>query len=215
MDTLAVGGESFRHDSGRGADGQMELQLDWDIDRLKSGWVAGPDTAFITERLSTVPADVTAAGEPRRVLEVAAAEAVHSCKLNRRGVESFVVEPSPVMLERARERMVEYGAKLALVRGVAETLPFRDHTFDRVLLDSAIDHLGNPELGIREMARVLRPDGRLVISFVNYESFSARFSRTLYGIARRLRVAAPRRNWFWDSPVPLEHTFECTFPVLQ
>jgi ubiquinone/menaquinone biosynthesis C-methylase UbiE len=38
--------------------------------------------------------------------------------------------------------MTQYGANLALIRGVAESLPFRDRAFDRVLLDSAIDHLG-------------------------------------------------------------------------
>jgi ubiquinone/menaquinone biosynthesis C-methylase UbiE len=120
----------------------MELQLDWDIDRLRAEWVAGPDTAYIMQRLSVLPAEVTAAGGAGRVLEVAAAEAVHSCKLNRLGAECVVVEPSPVMLARARERMTQYGANLALIRGVAESLPFRDRAFDRVLLDSAIDHLG-------------------------------------------------------------------------
>ena len=193
----------------------MELQLDWHIDRVRSGWAAGPDTLYVMRRLADLPAEVTAAGAPRRVLEVAAAEAVHSCKLSLLGVESFVVEPSPVMLEQARARMIEHGATLTLVRGVAEALPFRDRTFDRVLLDSAIDHLGEPGAGIREMARVLEPDGRMVIGFVNYESVSARLSRRLYRIARRLGVAGARRTLFWDSPVPVEHTFECTLPVLQ
>src|SRR4030095_1670633 len=101
----------------------MELQLDWDIDRLQADFANGPDTAYVMARLSVVPAEVTAAGEPQRVLEIAAAEAVHSCKLNLRGIQSDVVAPSPVMLARARERMVEFGATVSLIRGVAETLP--------------------------------------------------------------------------------------------
>jgi ubiquinone/menaquinone biosynthesis C-methylase UbiE len=193
----------------------MELQLDWDIDKLKPGWAAGPDTVHVIGRVSELSPQVTADGAPRRVLEVAAAEAVHACKLSLQGMETFVVEPSPSMIKRARERMTEYGAQVVLIRGVAETLPFRDHTFDRVLLDSAIDHLGEPELGIREMTRVLRPDGRLVITFVNYESLSVRLSRCLYGVARRLGVTPRETNLFWDTPVPLEHTFECTYPLLS
>lgn len=193
----------------------MELQLDWDIDRLQADFANGPDTAYVMARLSVVPPEVTAAGAPRRVLEIAAAEAVHSCKLNLRGAESYVVEPSEVMLARARERMAEHGATLFLIRGIAETLPFRDHAFDRVLLDSAIDHLGDPELAIREMTRVVKPDGRLVIGFVNYEGISVRLSRGLYRIARRLGVASSEATYFWDSPVPLEHTFECTYSVIQ
>ena len=193
----------------------MELQLDWDIDKLKPGWAAGPDTVHVIGRVSELSPQVTAEGSPGRVLEVAAAEAVHACKLSLQGIETFVVEPSPFMIERARQRMAEYGAHVVLIRGVAETLPFRDHSFDRVLLDSAIDHLGEPERGIREMTRVLKPDGRLVISFVNYESLSVRLSRRLYGVARRLGLTATDTNLFWDTPVPLEHTFECTYPLLS
>jgi SAM-dependent methyltransferase len=193
----------------------LELQLDWDVSRLHEHWPTTPDNVFIMYRLSGLASEVTAAGATGRVLEVAAAEAVHACKLNLRGLEAFVLEPSPVMLARARARMSEYGARVTLVRGVAEALPFADHTFDRVLIDGAIDHLGQPELSLREMTRVLKPEGRLIITFVNYQSVSTRLSRLLYGAARRLRLVAPGTRFFWDTPVPHEHTFECTYDVLM
>lgn len=193
---------------------RLELQLDWDADKLWRSWSEGPDHLFIMQRMAEVPVAVTATDRPGRVLEVAAAEAVHSCKLNRRGMESFVVEPSPIMLERARQRMDQQGARITLIRGVAETLPFRAQRFDRVLLDSAIDHLAQPELGVREMTRVLKPDGRLVITFVNYGSLSVRISRLLYRAARVTGYVADE-YLFWDTPVPVEHTFECTLPVLR
>ncbi len=193
----------------------LELQLDWDVGKLQPRRAEGPDDVYIMERLSTLPPEVTAVGGPGRVLEVAAAEAVHSCKLSLGGMDSFVIEPSPIMLERARRRIAEYGARVVLIRGVAETLPFRDRTFDRVLLDSAIDHLGRPELSIQEMTRVLKVDGRLVISCVNYDSFSVRLSRFLYRLARRLGLVATDATLPWDTPVPLEHTFECTYSVLM
>ena len=193
----------------------LELQLDWDVGKLHGGWPTGPDNYYLMHRLSALPAEVAAAGGPARVLEVAAAEAIHSCKLSLRGIETFVVEPSPVMLQRARERVAEYGARVALVRGVAETLPFPDHSFDRVLLDSAIDHLAQPELSVREMTRVLEPDGRLIISFVNYGGASVRLSRLLYRAARAAKLASLEEHLFWDTPVPIEHTFECTFSLLK
>ena len=145
-------------------------------------------------RVSELSPEVTAAGGPRRVLEVAAAEAVHSCKLNLRGIETFVVEPSPFMLERARaahdgvrrRRSSSSAAsprrcRFAITRSIASCSTRRSITS------------GEPERGIREMTRVLRPDGRLVISFVNYESLSVRLSRRLYasrgGSAWRRRTA--------------------------
>jgi SAM-dependent methyltransferase len=206
---------STGENGGRGDLGHAELQLDWDAGNLESRWPAGLDTAYLLIRVAALPSDVTAEGGPGRVLEVAAAEAVHSCKLSLLGMDSVVVEPSPTMLERARRRIGEQGARVALVRGVAETLPFADGTFDRVLIDSAIDHLGKPELSLREMTRVLKPDGRLVISFVNYGGVSVRVSRMLYAAARRLGLASRRSHLPWDSPVPIEHTFECTYPVLR
>lgn len=193
-----------------------ELQLDWDVAKLQGGgWPTGPDNFFLMNRLQSLPVEVTLEGATGRVLEIAAAEAVHSCKLNLAGMESFVVEPSTVMLERARERMREHGAQVTLIRGVGEDLPFPDRTFDRVLLDSAIDHLAQPEVCVREMVRVLKPDGRLVISFVNYGSLSTRLSRVVYTLARSAHLLSREKHVFWDSPVPIEHTFECTFPLLR
>src|SRR5262249_11131175 len=98
-----------------------------------------------------------------------------------------------------------------------EILPFRDHTFDRVLCESSIDHFAGPDLGMREMARVVKPDGRVIVSAVNYDSLSARLSRLAYRIGRglgRLEPETLEKKLFWDSPVPLEHSFECTYSKL-
>jgi SAM-dependent methyltransferase len=195
--------------------GNRELQLDWDVDKLHGNWRLDPDNEFIMARLGTEPIAATMAGGPGRVLEVAAAEAIHACKMSLQGTDTYVVEPSPTMLARARERIREYGARVHLVRGIAETLPFADASFDRVLLDSAIDHLADPGRGLAEMTRVLRPDGRLVVSFVNYGSLGVRLSRVIYRVGRAIGAMRRDRRYFWDSPVPDEHTFECTLPLLE
>src|SRR5262249_14359965 len=161
-------------------------QRDWDATLLHGAWPVSRDNRFIHERLRDLPAAVTGRGATGRVLEVAAAEAVHSCKLSLQGLECVVLEPSPVMLEVARRRMAEYGARLTFVRGIAETLPFPDATFERVLCESSIDHFAGPDLGIREMMRVCKPEGRVVIGAVNYGSLSVRLSRVLYRPLRPL-----------------------------
>jgi ubiquinone/menaquinone biosynthesis C-methylase UbiE len=192
----------------------LDIQRDWDVAGLQDGWPAAYDTRFIHQRLFHLPAAITARGATGRVLEVAAAEAVHSCKLSLGGLESVVLEPSPVMIDVARHRMAEYGARMTFVRGIAETLPFADASFERVLCESSIDHFAGPDLGIREMMRVCAPDGRVVIGAVNYGSLSVRLSRALYGIGRRVGIVGREERRFWDSPVPLEHTFECTYREL-
>jgi len=52
---------------------------------------------------------------------------------------------------------------LCPVRAAAERLPFPDAVFDRVLVVDALHHFRDQERAVSEMARVLRPGGRLVI----------------------------------------------------
>ncbi len=190
---------------------EIELQKAWDPDPLRRIWPMGRDVKLFFERIFHVTIWLTSDGATGPVLEVAAAEASHSRRLAQQGLECFVVEPSPGMIVRAREQADSAGVQLRLVRGIGEALPFPAHTFDRVLCDSALDHFASPDLGVREMARVLRPEGRMVISFVNYGSLSVRLSRLLYGLDRMRAPETAEQLRFWDTPVPYEHTFECTY----
>ena len=56
-------------------------------------------------------------------------------------------------------------------RAIGESLPFREDSFDCVLLSEVIEHLEAPQTSIREAMRVLCPGGRLLITTPNYRSF--------------------------------------------
>ncbi|MGH7786822.1 MAG: class I SAM-dependent methyltransferase [Candidatus Binatia bacterium] len=195
----------------------FDFQLDWDVAPLHERWVNGPDVRFLFRRLAALTVDTTLAGGARRVLDVAAAEASHTAEIRARGVAAVALDPSPTMLAQARAGMAARGVRFDLVRGLAEGLPFRSGAFDRVLCHSAIDHVADPDLAVREMARVLEPEGRLVLSAVNYGGLSVRLSRALYRAARRLRLLPDEteQHQAWDTPVPAEHTFECSLERLR
>ena len=190
---------------------ELDIQDAWDPDAVRRGWPAGLENEGLLRHVWSKPVALTALGATGPVLEVAAAEALHSCHLAEQGLECVVLEPSAALLARARSHMARLGVRVQLVRGIGEALPFPDRTFDRVLCDSALDHFAAPDLGVREMARVLQPGGRLVLSFVNYASLSARLSRLWYRIDRVRAPEGAAALRFWDSPVPHEHTFEGTY----
>ena len=77
---------------------------------------------------------------------------------------SVCIDPSQKMLERAM------GRGLKVVRGKAEYLPFRDSSFDHVLMTAAISFFSDPHISIGEASRVIRGDGTISICFINSHS---------------------------------------------
>jgi ubiquinone/menaquinone biosynthesis C-methylase UbiE len=75
------------------------------------------------------------------------------------------VDPTPRMFAIARERASEdpNGGRIAFVVAPAERLPFEHGLADIVLAFDAIDHWEDRIAGLREVGRVLRQEGRLVV----------------------------------------------------
>jgi SAM-dependent methyltransferase len=72
------------------------------------------------------------------------------------------IDISPTQLAACRRRAGD--RDLPLVLGEAEDLPFRDGRFDAVLSIGGFNYFSDPEGSLREMARVVRPGGTIVIS---------------------------------------------------
>ena len=70
-------------------------------------------------------------------------------------------DPSPEMLKMARKRLDE---AILLEQSYAESLPFSDASFDVVVSTNALHYFRNPLGALEEMARVLRPNGHLVVT---------------------------------------------------
>jgi SAM-dependent methyltransferase len=73
------------------------------------------------------------------------------------------VDSSAAMLERARGRIRPGDGPVRFVQADAGTLPFAEAAFDGVRIERVLQHVADPDGVIREAARILRPDGRLVI----------------------------------------------------
>lgn len=76
----------------------------------------------------------------------------------------FGLDPSRTMLQKARRR------GLSVCQAVGERLPFLDGQFDLVLLVTVICFVDDVPTLLRELNRVLKTDGQLIIGFINRNS---------------------------------------------
>lgn len=102
-----------------------------------------------------------------RVLDVATGTADVAIRAAKQYPDAEVVgvDPSTGMLETGRRKLAEEGLerRVELRSGEAERLPFDDDTFDGVTIAWGIRNAADRAESLREMVRVLRPGGRLVV----------------------------------------------------
>jgi SAM-dependent methyltransferase len=72
-------------------------------------------------------------------------------------------DPDPRMIARARARSSDRNAGVGLLVARSQALPFADSSFDVVMCVAVLTFVSDADIAIQEMARVLRPGGRLVI----------------------------------------------------
>ena len=100
----------------------------------------------------------------KRVLEVGSGAGGHSALFARHGAEMTSLD---ITFERARStdakfRLMGAGGSIAM-QSDAESLPFKDDTFDIVYSNGVLHHTEDTGRGLDEAFRVLRPGGRAVI----------------------------------------------------
>jgi SAM-dependent methyltransferase len=79
-----------------------------------------------------------------------------------------------------------------LVQANLEALPFEDAAFDLVLCTQVIEHLLDPAAGLRELARVLRPGGALVLTTDNRRAVVSKTLNAPRAVAVRALRLHPR-----------------------
>ncbi len=80
------------------------------------------------------------------------------------------IDPSEEMLNAARERCTEK-QYVRLVEGTADRIPVQDMSIDRAISLQVFEYLTDIPTALKEVARVLRPRGRLVIGDIHWDSW--------------------------------------------
>lgn len=133
-------------------------------------------------------------GTGEDVLDVACGTGNATIPAARAGARVTGLDLTPEMLAAGRERAAAAGVDVDWVEGDAENLPMADQRFDVVLSTFGCMFAPRHEIVADEIARVLRPDGRIGLCTWTPEGSIGDFFRT---VGEHL----PPLPWFVDPPL--------------
>jgi ubiquinone/menaquinone biosynthesis C-methylase UbiE len=178
--------------------GEIEARKGWRMEGLLGSFLAqfgrpsGPlgrlaghlmarvdaDDRWVVELLDIQPHD--------RVLDIGFGPGLTISLIAERSRSAFIagVDPSDVMLRQAtrRNRAALKQGRLDLRIGSVSDLPYPDQHFTKACTVHTLYFWPSVEDGLREVARVLAPDGRLVIAVRMLRKESGRFDPSRYGL---------------------------------
>ena len=188
------------------------VDLEWDDSHVVPPRVT-PDLVFLFDRMIEATIDKVDTREGNKVLDVGCGRGVDAIKIAQKGGKPVGLEPSRTMLDHGHKCISEAGNTVALVQGIGENLPFKDGVFDWVVCKGALDHFPNPHKAVEEISRVLKPEGKAVISLANFESLGHRLGRKVHQLTRFL----PRKNsgerQAWETPP--DHTYRFDYRLIR
>jgi len=140
-------------------------------------------------------------GPGQRVLDVCAGtgDLAILCASEVRGDDAVIgVDFTAAMLARAARKQQRHGLRIAWLQGDALALPFPDRSFDRVVIGFSTRNLADLTAGLREMLRVLRAQGRLIVLETGYPAnplIRAGYQAFLLTMARTIGFVLTGRCW--------------------
>jgi ubiquinone/menaquinone biosynthesis C-methylase UbiE/DNA-binding transcriptional ArsR family regulator len=101
---------------------------------------------------------------PMTIADIGAGEGAFALLLAQRAKKVIAIDTSAKMIEVGREALHRHGIKNVEYRlGDMEELPIEDRAVDLVFFSQSLHHALHPERALQEAARILGPNGRIVI----------------------------------------------------
>lgn len=137
-----------------------ELRAQWAAvaEHYGTGWshADGPDLAWLVEALGPGPGD--------RAIDLGAGAGHATLALAPHVAHVTAIDPTPEMLAVAARLAAERGiVNVDFARATADALPYPVGSFDLAISRFSIHHWPDLAVALREVARVLRPGGRIVL----------------------------------------------------
>ena len=134
-------------------------------------------------------------GEPR-VLDLGCGPGTDLLAIvDRRPIRGYGVDLALNSLLLATQRGRSSTKKISWMQSPVECLPFSDQKFECALLSEVLEHILDPDLALREIRRILKPNGLLFLTTPNRFSYFSMLSEIL-----PQRLKSVLKPWIWNMP---------------
>lgn len=184
----------------------FQVNRNWNDDDVLPP-VLSRDTEFVFSQMTHKALQAAKPLRGERVLDIGCGRGLDATALARQGGTLYGGDPSQIMLDKARRVLREARVAVTLVSHLAEQIPFKDRSFDRVLCKGAIDHFLCPEQALAEMCRVTSPGGKIILAIANFDSLGAILARAVNQLSLRLLKREIPQPHMWKIPKDHLHRF--------
>ena len=148
-------------------------------DQCAQNWTEGYERYGFKRRLKFITSIINhSVKEGETWLDLGCGSGVLTDQLMKRAAVVVGVDKSPLMLSMAASKLDSNC--VSFVQGDAHDSTWSEsRVFDGVLSSSVIEYLDDPDQVIRQISRVLKDDGLLIISIPNKQSFIRKFQKVL------------------------------------
>ncbi|MBI2589457.1 methyltransferase domain-containing protein [Candidatus Berkelbacteria bacterium] len=134
------------------------------------------------------------------VLDAGCAKGKFVARLEAEGAKAIGIDLSPALLAAARAR----GLRARFLEGSVTALPFEDESFDAVICIEVLEHVPELERALKELGRVLRPGGSLVVIDKNRAGLHPEWP---YPAALYKWWGERRGRWMYSLDAPIQETW--------
>lgn len=131
----------------------MKWQIQWDTMR----------NAFFSEIVREKAYSIVDLKQGRTVADIGAGTGFITEGLVKKGISVIAVDYSNEMLNQMKEKFKHY-SNIDYKQGEAEDLPIEINKVDYTIANMYLHHVNNPLAAIKEMVRITKPGGKIVIT---------------------------------------------------
>lgn len=139
------------------------------FDEVASNW-DNMRNDFFSDEVRLVAYETADVKEGKIAADIGAGTGFISEGLLKKNVNVIAVDQSEEMLSLLKDKFWDF-KNLKCIQGVGENIPIEDNSVDYVFANMFLHHVENPDIVIKEMKRILKLGGKLVITDLDKHDF--------------------------------------------